>query len=183
MYRKVDHNVALIQFGSSLRRIDSNIEDIDLLLLTEIDCNVATFEAVTDLLRRRLLRGIIRGEMELKSGRFGLLTNRFLEQQRIVNDVSLIPKFVLGPIHHDSSDSITRIYLHFKGPLTANQFLYFCKKFPLHSNSMLNNSKTILGRFRKTMYLHASVATQGDIVGFNSGLARRAPVATAGALP
>jgi len=175
--KQADPGVSVIRFGSSLTKAVENNLDVDILLLTQQNYFDGDFERTVDILRSTMLQGGNSSEMVMGSGNIRDRVIAYIE--KIKSPIfNFIPVFVFGPyLQKPFHDHRINVFLHFKGPVTENQFFFFCTRFPFHGRSIIYNSKLLLGNF-DCYGFDARIPDQKDMILFAGALQKRVEIST-----
>jgi len=142
-YQVVDKSISLIHFGSTVNKIDSLPLDIDILVLSENE--YVDKKSKIKKMRKGLLNGKAFSGFRTHYPKIEKITSEIILNQHFFSKVDIIPKFVFGPFKYDATKKKDRIYLHFKGPLTTEEFLFFFNQLPFHGISIIENGYPIIG--------------------------------------
>lgn len=167
-------DLGVVQFGSSIvQRQFSNGLDIDLMLLSSSDCYKGNFSRHLSELKRQMVFGEFSEGFKVQDIGLAEVVAKYVDNQQLAN-INFIPCFVFGPIGTPlSNDKSHNVYLHFKGPITPNQFVEFSNLFPFHARSILNSSKKLAGQFDHQLIELQEKCLEKDFRLFSDALAVR----------
>lgn len=164
-----DVSMSVVQFGSSINNVESEQLDLDILILTDTDYYNGNFVDNLENLRSGLLAGKIHKGFAPERLEIERIALEFVAVNRFENaDVSL--QFAFGPITYQYNLRGRKIYLHCKGPITKEQFILFCQRFPFHGSSIISDSTVIHGQFDKKSFMDHIEVTVDELEAFNDGL-------------
>ena len=168
-YKEIDPLITIVQFGSST--FSKNTNDIDILLLSNHSFCEGFHKKLLDL-RTNLLQGIPNYGFGINSKVFTEQTLKIIGQAPFQN-LTICPKFIIGPYRKNHDLFQPNLFLHFKGPITKLEFILFCNIFPFHAKSILSSSQIVIGEFNRDFFDQAISINANDYAQFNNGLRQR----------
>jgi len=175
-YKKFDESISLIRFGSSILTIPKNNADIDILLISNKEYFDYKLNYAIKDLKDSLLGGSELKGFDITQAMIAEITCQTIESQSYINGVSIIPKYIFGPFDYNKRDSVPKIYLHIKGPLTTKQFLFFSREMPYHGLSILQSAMVITGTIDMHLLYSGTKPDSTSLRMFNDGLKKRVDI-------
>lgn len=172
--RTFDETLSLIRFGSSLNYLSEENLDLDVLLLSKKKYFTQDIKSIINKLRINLIAGENVKGYRLENNNLSSLIEHFIKNQKYLHNCSIYPKFIFGPLKSFSSaKNESNVFLHFKGPMTIEDYNFFCESLPFHGYSIWQNHQVISQNFDSGL-LHNCVALSKDsLMQFNKGLKNR----------
>jgi hypothetical protein len=176
----LDSRISLIHFGSSVGRNFQNNMDIDILLLSTQDYCPIGFRNKLNNMKASILSGKNVTGFRIEAPVIHQKINKFIlaKSSRAIN---FVPKYIFGPYSPcivQGSDM--NVFLHFKGPVTEEQFSMFCSEFPFHGMSIIYNSKVFQGEFNRQSFDCREMLTVSEFNCFLNSLKTRAIASSTG---
>lgn len=173
----VDSAMMFIRFGSSLQMLRSNKIDVDILLLKNDKENEEYILHNISELKKKLFSGDSIQGFKTDCPQLELKVQEYIDSHVELLQAKVYPRFIIGPLNNAElaieNIHVPEVYLHFKGPLSHEEFSFFCAHLPFHANSILQQSRVIIGSFPKSYFQKSVKMTKEEFDKFNAGLKKR----------
>jgi hypothetical protein len=170
----LDNSISVIRFGSSLNYLAEGGLDIDILLLSKKSYFNKEMYSNIESLKQNLIDGQNVVGYPMANKKIEEVFANYIQSQSVFENSTIIPKFILGPfIIENVNQGNSHIYLHVKGPITEDEFCFFCKELPFHGYSILANHKVVSGEFDTKLFFRGINLTGEKLKLFNLGLKKR----------
>lgn len=137
---------SIIRFGSSIYGKINKVMDIDILILTKRTSVYSDFKNQLLGLRKSLLDGQATSGFDADILPLKAYISESVTTRKIKGYIP-VPVFKVGPFQLNKINDGYTVYLHFKGPITIDQFSSYCIYFPLHAMAIIHNHKILVGEF------------------------------------